>query len=826
MSRLVSLREPMSECAHDNSDNRTYKNWNTLTDDSIPIKLLTGHGNCSLQNEVGRRWMSRSLCCPLKSHLKSETMLESRQKREVSGMSRRPAPHGPSAVESDVHVLDCLNAIFRYRSLALSVTAIVILASLLRTYTTTPLYRAQARLLIEIEDERTTAMAGTINAGSNEYQHDPEPYYNTQYRILTGRELGRRVVQRLDLDKVPEFNGIGPTPTALKHTIARLQDRVMVPIRGLFKRPPPLEPAVEAMDQAALVDAFLSRVSIEPVENSRLVDVAFVSADPRFAARAVNAHAEEYVAQNFELRRQNMARSLEWLTEELVKQQQTVEAGERALAQYREDQNALSLEDRQNIVVSRLNQLNDAVIRAKTNRVQKESWFTQIKALEPNASPDTIPAILQNSYIQTMKSRVAELQRERAVLLERYGEKYPAVIDVQANILDAQRQLSLELGKAIDAIRHDYQSAVNEERTLAAALEDQKGTAMDLSRKNVGYTVLEREAQSNRQVYESLLQREKELQVMANGQGNNVRLMDRADVPGAPFAPNPRKDLLLGVMAGLALALGLILVIDHLDDTIKTPEDVTRKLKLPFLGLVPLVMGDTAARPLLVNREVSAAFGEAFRTFRTNVRLSLVPHGMRSVVVTSACAGDGKTLVASNLAVALALGEHRVLLIDADLRRPTLHTAFDIRNGPGLTDFLTGEGVTPNLIRRTRVPRLHILTAGTLPPNPSELLDSQRFRKFLGQLGKHYDWVILDSPPVMPVTDAMVLAEVATGVIFVAAAETTPIPASRTAIDQLRRAPAPLLGAVLNRADLKRRGYYARYYKRAYQTYAEYTVPA
>jgi capsular exopolysaccharide synthesis family protein len=350
---------------------------------------------------------------------------------------------------------------------------------------------------------------------------------------------------------------------------------------------------------------------------------------------------------------------------------------------------------------------------------------------------------------------------------------------------------------------------------------------MDLSRKNVGYTVLEREAQSNRQVYETLLQREKELQVLANGQGNNVRLMDRAELPAAPFSPNPRRDLLLAIVAGLALALGLVFGLNYLDDTIKTPEDVTRRLKLPFLGMVPLVTHDNQDRPLLVNREISVAFGEAFRAFRTNVRLSMLPDGMRSVVVTSACAGDGKTLVASNLAVTLALAEQRVLLIDADLRRPSLHEAFNLRNEPGLTNFLIGDGKAVNLIRRTRVPRLHLLTAGTLPPNPSELLDSRRFKKFLVQLGKHYDWVILDSPPVIPVTDAIVLADVVTGVIFVAAAETTPMPATRNAIEQLRRAPAPVLGAVLNRADLKRRAYYyRRYYPRGYQGYYSPPAPA
>ncbi|RPH59924.1 MAG: hypothetical protein EHM89_09820, partial [Acidobacteria bacterium] len=578
--------------------------------------------------------------------------------RQSASAAPRGRPAAP-AVEHDIHVLDRLNVLFKYRYVALSVFAVVILGSLLRTYTTTPLYRAQARLLIEIEDERTAAMVGTINRGSNEYLQDPEPYYNTQYRILTGRELGRRVVQRLNLGTVPEFNGGGPTPTALSQTIASLRQQVETPLLSLLGRAPPSPQASgTASDEGALVGAFLGRVSVEPVQNSRLVDVGFISADPQFAVRAVNVHAEEYVAQNFEQRRQNMARSLEWLTQELAKQQQKVEGSERALAQYREDQNALSLEDRQNIVVSRLNQLNDAVTRAKTNRVQKESLYNQIKSLAPTTSPDTIPSILQNAYIQSMKTRVADLQRERAVLLERYGEKYPAVKDVNANIQDAQRQLTLELAKAIDAIKNDYQSAVSEERTLAAALEEQKGTAMDLSRKNVGYTVLEREAQSNRQVYEALLQREKELQVLANSQGNNVRLMDRAEIPGGPFTPNPSRDLMLAIVAGLALALGLVLAIDYLDDTIKTPEDVTRKLKLPFLGMVPKVRRDD--HPVL-SSTTPHEFGESYRSLRTSLVFSNGADSSRVIMVTSSQPLEGKTTTACNMAIALAFGGARVL---------------------------------------------------------------------------------------------------------------------------------------------------------------------
>jgi capsular exopolysaccharide synthesis family protein len=729
---------------------------------------------------------------------------------------RRP---GPPIADPDVHVLDRLNVIFKYRYVALSVLALVVLGSLLRTYTTTPLYRAQARLLIELEDERNAVMAGTMNAPNAEYLQDPEPYYNTQYRILMGRELGRRVVQRLQLERVPEFNGGGPAPTALSRAIASLRDPVETPLRALLGQPRPAPPALgTSPDGAALVGTFLSRVSIEPVQNSRLVDVGFVSADPQFAVRAVNAHAEEYVAQNFALRRQNMAKSLEWLTQELVKQQQKVEASERALAQYREDQNALSLEDRQNIVVARLNQLNDAVTRAKTTRVQKESLYNQIKALGPNVSPDTIPAILQNAYIQAMKTRVADLQRERAVLLERYGEKYPAVKDVNANIQDAQRQLSLELAKAIDAIKNDYQSALSEERTLAAALEEQKGTAMDLSRKNVGYTVLEREAQSNRQVYETLLQREKELQVLANSQGNNVRLMDRAELPAAPFTPNPRRDLLLGIVAGLALAFGLVLGIDYLDDTIKTPEDVTRKLKLPFLGMVPKVKNSD--HPVL-STQATHEFGEAYRSLRTSLVFSTGSDGTRVVMVTSSQPLEGKTTTACNMAAALAVGGARVLLIDADMRRPGVHRTLGLQNSTGLSHLLTAQASPRQAIQKLENPNLWVMTAGVAPPNPSELLASDRMKTLVtnAQSGP-FDWVIIDTPPILAVTDAVVLSPLAAGVVFVVGSEMTRLRLAERAMETMMAGKPRLLGVVLNRVDLARnKYYYSRYYGYKYKSY-------
>ena len=715
------------------------------------------------------------------------------------------------AADNDTHLLDYLAAAYRHRYVAVTSFLLVVLVSLLNTYTTTPMYRAEARLMIELEDEQTTALSGAIRRTEGEV--DPMPYYQTQYRILTGRELSRRTVKELDLGAVPEFGAQAPS---------RLET-LLANVRGAAgKATAPAPAPVAPIPEASLVAEFMSRISVEPVKNSRLVDVSFVAADPEFAARAVNRLAEEYVAQNSDLRRQNVNNSLTWISQELGRQKAKVQASEQALATYREQQNALSLEDRQNIVVARLNQLSDAVTKAKTNRVQKESLYNQVKALGASVSPDTIPAILQNQYIQAMKAQLADLQREKANLSERYCERHPEIIKVNASIRDASRQLELEISKAVDSIRHDYQSAEAEERELAAVLDEQKGAAMMLSRKSVSYTVLEREAQSNRQVYEALLQREKELEVLASSRGNNVRVLESADVPGGPFTPDFRRSFVLASLAGFVLAVGLIVGLGYFDDTIKTPEDVTEKLKVPFLAMIPKVK---AKQLPLLSSPVPHEFGEAFRSLRTSLVFSSGTTAGRVVLVTSAQPLEGKTTTACNMAFALAMGGERVLLIDADLRRPGVTRTMGLENTIGLSHLLTGQATPRQAIQQLATANLWVMTSGQIPPNPSELLASERMKTLLNTRNGWFDWIIVDTPPVLAVTDAVLLAPLASGVAFIIGSEMTPRRHVRRAIDTLMTGHPRLLGVVLNGVDLNRnRYYYSRYY--GYEHTSYYTASA
>ena len=675
--------------------------------------------------------------------------------RDPGGPLVRPRP-------AEIHLRDRISVFYRYRYVALLAFVVVLSVAALRAYSQTPLYRSSVRLLIDLEDERSLAMEGVSTTTNNSnYMQDPEPYFQTQYRILTGRDLARRVLTKIN----------GPN----------------------------------AVTDGQVGD-FAGHVSVEPVRASRLVDVVFVSADPALAANSANILAEEYVQQNLDLRRQNMERSLEWLSQELARQKTIVEASERAMAQYREEQNALSLEDRQNIVISRLNQLNEAATRARTNRAQKESLYRRLESLSPKATPESIPEILQNPYIQSLKAQLAELERRKALFSERYGDKHPEMLTVNASILDATRQLNLEIAKAVDSIRHDYESAMLEERTLASALDEQKGLATDLDRKSVTYTVLQRDAQSNRELYQTLLRREKELQVLANSRGNNVRLVERAAVPQAPFSPNLRRAMMLGAIVAFLVAVGLVLGLDYLDDTVKTPEDIAR-LGLPFLGLIP------AARSGRDRLSGNNDFSEAIRSLRTSIALS-TRQGGSIVLVTSAQPLEGKTTTACNLAAALAYGGAKVLLIDADMRRPGVHRNFGLENRCGLSELLSGQAALTQAVQRLAEPDLWIMPAGSTPPNPSELLASGRMEALLGQVQNGpFDWVIVDTPPVLAVTDASILTQWVSGVAFVVGSEMTRRRLAERAIETLAAGRPRILGAVLNRVDVTRnKYYYARHY--------------
>ncbi|MGH8636598.1 MAG: polysaccharide biosynthesis tyrosine autokinase, partial [Burkholderiales bacterium] len=552
----------------------------------------------------------------------------------------------------------------------------------------------------------------------------------------------------------------------------------------------------------------------------------YSSPDAAYAARAAKTLATEYVQQNLDLKLQNTNSTVDWLKEEIDKQRKKVEAAERAMANYQEGQNAMSLDDRQNIVVANVNSLNEAVTRAKTARLQKESLNRQLAGVEADTEGvDAFPVIAQNTTVQEVRQQIALLKADKARLLQSRTENHPDVQKLNLQIENANGRLRAEIARVLDGVTNDYRSALAEEQNLAASLEVQKQQAIALNRKNIGFGILQREAEGERKVLEALFQQHKEMSVISNSRANNIQLMDLAEAPQAPFTPNHGRDWMMALVLGLALGVAFAYTVEYLDDTVKIPDDLTRRLRLPLLGLVPAVSGGKV--PVLTN-PVPHDFGEAFRSLRTSLVFTNGADGKRMIAVTSTQPLEGKTTTACNLAVALALGGARVMLIDADMRRPGLHRTMGLQNQVGLSHVLTGQARVREAIQRTSEPNLYVMTAGRTPPNPSELLSSSRMQNLVASLESGpFDWVIIDTPPVLAVTDAVIIAPYVSGLVFVVGAEMTRRAHAERAIQTIQSGKPNIIGAVLNRVDLNRnKYYYSRYYGYHYKSYYGSDIPA
>ena len=733
-----------------------------------------------------------------------------------------PAPPTPPVLSdnspggSDSHLFDRLSVLYKYRWASLTVFVLVVGWVMVDSYTRIPVYRALARVLIE-DPNADIATPSEINR--NMTPADPEIYMQTQLRIMRGRDLAARVAQKLELARVPEFNGQGLKPTQLAVAIALVKYYAVWPYRLITstasETPAPLT-GIAFVDTSSYPEALLSRQGVAQVRGSQLVDITFSAADPAFAARAANAFADEFVNSNLAYKVSTIEKSADWLTGEVQKQAELVKQSELALAQYKESEDAGSLDSNQNIILARLTQSNEAVTKARLERIKKEGLWRQLQ--DAGTDVDSISSVLNNTYIQGLRASVNTLQQDRSRASERYGEKHPDYQKAVTALANAERTLNDEIRKAVQNAKNEFDAAVTQERELQRQLNDSKAAATELGRKGVNYAVLSREADSNRTVYNQLLTREKELRVVANSRTNNVRVVDHAEVPGTPFAPNHRRDWVYAIALGLALGLSIAFGIDYLDDTVKTPDDITRRLRLKFLGLVPIVGGE---RHPLISGPVPHDFGEAYRAIRTSLAAQFPHEGPRVVAVASSQPLEGKTTTAVNIAMALAVGGARVLLIDADMRRPSVHKALRMTNDRGLSQLLAGQARMREVVQRTHDPNLLTITAGRTPANPSELLASDRMRALLSGLETGpFDWVIIDTPPVLAVTDAVILAPLVGAMVFVIGAEMTRWRLAERAVETLLGSNPRNVLAVLNKVNFGRnKYYYSRYYGHQYKNY-------
>jgi succinoglycan biosynthesis transport protein ExoP len=743
--------------------------------------------------------------------------IETRQKVNVAQLVHQH--------EEERHLLDYVRVVYKRRWVALPVFLGVLAIGAINSYRTTPLYRATTQILIE-KDAPKVGDLSTIFQQQDGWNNDE--FYQTQYRILQSRSLARKTAEAMKLDAHPKL-GAATQPVRGPWTIRGAIAGTIVFVKSAVGIAPEPARTTEAPPQgdpfARYAGVVLGSLSVSPVRNSRLVDISMTSTDPQFAAELANAHARAYIEQNLEYRFSASKEASAWLESQLAEQRKKVEESEAALQRYKEQHDAVAVEDRQNIVVQRLADLNSAATRAKTARIEREALYNQLRSIQNSNALDSFPAVLGNEYVQKLKGDLADLQRQQAQLADRYGDRHPEMVKVRSAIQAAESKLEIEIDKVVQSVKSEYDTALAQERTFVGALEGGKAEALSLNRKGIEFSVLQRDAESNRQVYEALLQRTKETGISGELKASNIRVVDAAEVPGTPFLPKRQRDLTTAAFSGLVLALGLVFLFEYLDNRIKSPQELRSQLNVPFLGMVPSI--DVKTSGTLLHEGVPPNFAEAIRGVRTNVLFSSAEEGTRIIVVTSAGPGEGKSLFSSNLAVSLAQAGQRVLHVDADMRRPRVHAIFDLAQEPGLSNLLVGDCKPSESIRKTEVQNLCVLPAGMIPPNPAELLGSKRCDEFFASLRQSFDWVILDSPPVLAVADASILANTASGVVFVVGADQTSRQAARAALEQLQAVQAHVVGAVLNRVDLEKNPYYySAYYRKEYSRYyAQATRP-
>ena len=716
--------------------------------------------------------------------------------------------------DQEIHLIDYWRVLSARRHVVigtfLSITVLVAVYSFLST----PSYKGTAQVLFELKSNPT--MSFVEGEGGYLQMKDSSEYFNTQMEIIRSRSFADKVVRRLELDTNPYF--IKEKELAEGGFIGSLLGSFSTMVSGLFSsKNSSLDPFPEALIQEELdpelTEVVLDGMAVEREGKSNLMKVSFLSANPRVAAIMANGIASTYIVHNLELRVRPYKDAVEWLSSRLVKLRSRVEDSERDLQLYKEGEGIVSFESKGNILTLELNELVSSLINLEAERQEAEIEYLQIKSVidEPELLP-TVPDIMSNLVIQGLRSDELRLKTRLSELSEKYGHKHPQMQRALIELKTVQKNLELETRKMLNAAKTKYEILKSREDSLAKRVEGQKKEVLNLSRKAIEFNVVAGEAFSNKRFYELLLKKLQEASLSSGINVSNAQIVDYATVPKTPVKPRRGLNILLAMILGLFVGTGSALFLEYMDDTLKTQDDVDTLLGLPFLGYVPLSEQngkvDTA-----IYTDPTSNLAEAYRSLRTGVLLSSVDKTPKMLLVTSPLPSEGKTTTASNLAVTMARMGERVLLVDADLRRSNIHRVFGLDNANGLTEIIAGQsGLKENLHTLTDVENLSVLTGGAPPPNPAELLVSNKMKDLLDSVRNDYDRVILDSPPLLTVSDPLSLSSFVDGVVMVVWGGNT----SRDMVVKASRAlvsvKANLIGVVLNKALSGTSGGYAHYY--------------
>ncbi len=688
----------------------------------------------------------------------------------------------------EIDLLSYWRILVKRRWTVLAALGIVLASTLVGTLLMTPIYRATTSLQIERDTIKVVEVEGVTpveGSGGNDF-------YQTQYELLKSRALAQRVASQLNLAEGDLLDRISPKSpwSALTGLFSR----------GSAEAEADTEAAVDARENAA-TQAIVEGLRIEPVRNSRLVRVHFDSPDPAFSQRAVNALAEAYIASNLERRFDSSAYAKTYLEDRLEELKLKLEESERQLVAFAQKEQIVGTgENNGNLSEQNLGSLNAALATVRQERIKAESRWRQAQA---SRGLVLLGDMGENSIIQSLQEQRSKLMAEYQDKLRLYKPGYPLMQQLKGQIDEIEKQIGAEVASIKTAIQAEFLAAQEQERLLDEQMSLLKTDVLDLQSRSIQYNIFKREVDTNRQLYDGLLQRYKEIGVAAGVTNNNISVVDRAQ-PGYKYKPNLLRNLALGLLAGLMLGVLLALGFEYLDDTLKAPEDVEKQLGLSVLGVIPMLAPPmTPARAM---EDPRSAFAESYRSVRTALQFATDTGVPRCLLVTSATPAEGKSTTALTLAKNFAQLGKRVLIIDADLRNPSLHRALGLENNAGLSNYLAGASKATEVIQATDTAHLMFMPTGPLPPNPAELLMGPKMLSLISIAAEKFDQVIIDGPPVMGLADAPILANMATGTLLVVEAGQTRIAVARNALKRLVSARAHVVGALLTKFSSKHAG--------------------
>jgi exopolysaccharide transport family protein len=693
---------------------------------------------------------------------------------------------------------------------ALCLTGLVILLM-------TPVYKATTVLQItqdnpggQINDNE----ALTILKGGQ----DISKFQETQYKILTSRGVAARVIEALRLQDTPEF-------------------------KAVRDKDPSAPPEKLKSD---MIDLFLQKLVVNPVKDTYLVEVSFKSADQELAQKVTEVLGREYMQLAIDSRNQSFTLVKEWLENQLSQMAQKVQLSQKKLFEFGQKHDFFALEDKDNVILQKYLELSALLTKAQSERLAKEAQYRQIKEQGPDA-----PLITNNPLIMNLRQELVNQTAKVSGLNRTLLPGHPELQVEKAKLGEIQGRLQGEVKRLQESIRADYEAAVKAENLLTKAFNEQKDKLAHLQNHLVDFHILKRDAQTTEKLYQALLTRMGEATVASTMVPSNVAVIDPAERPYTPYLPRPLLFLALSVVLGLFLGMGMAFLVDYLDNSLRSPEDVENLVQLPSLGVIPLVSSGRLPPPeesglitswklkglltwgyhqrcreqspaeekVILLQQPRSGAAEAFRHLRTSLMLSTAGDPPRVVVVTSPYPGEGKSTIAVNLAVALAQDGRRVVLLDGDLRKPHLHKILQVEESPGLTNYLAGQAARAAIIKPTGVEQLSLIPAGPLAPAPTELLNSRRFKTLVQELREEFQHLIIDTPPTLGFADARVLAVQADGVLLVAKQDSTSWEAGRQVRQLLQQINAKILGMVLNQAKPEILGKYNHFDQNYYDRY-------